>query len=196
VLLLDEPLSNLDAKLREELRGELRAIQERLGITTMFVTHDQEEALTLSDRIVVMREGHVEQIGTPRQIYDHPRTPFVATFVGRVNRIACVVAANDAGGCVVEGAGWRGVTPHALPTGTSAEAMIRPHRIRLGTGGAGGPNALAGTVQRAVFAGETVQTELRTPAGVLVVDRDRPDFAPGDEVTASWDPADLLLFAA
>ena len=91
VLLLDEPLSNLDAKLRVEMRGEIRRLQKLLGITVLYVTHDQEEALAISDRIAVMRAGRVEQIATPRAIYEQPETPFVASFVGTTNLIEGVV---------------------------------------------------------------------------------------------------------
>ena len=91
VLLLDEPLSNLDAKLRVEMRGEIRRLQKLLGITVLYVTHDQEEALAISDRIAVMRAGRVEQVATPRAIYEQPMTPFVASFVGTTNLIEGVV---------------------------------------------------------------------------------------------------------
>src|SRR5712671_3844308 len=102
LLLLDEPLSNLDAKLREELRDEIRDIQRRLGITAVFVTHDQVEALTLSDRIAVMNAGRLEQVGTPSEVYERPATEFVAAFIGRTNRIAATVVACDAGGSLLE----------------------------------------------------------------------------------------------
>src|SRR5512135_1991381 len=91
VLLLDEPLSALDAKIRLELRTEIRSIQQKMGITTIYVTHDQEEALSLSDRVVVMKDGHIEQIGTPFEIYNFPQTPFVASFVGTLNVLEAVV---------------------------------------------------------------------------------------------------------
>ena len=92
VLLLDEPLSNLDAKLREQMRTEIREIQQRLGITSVYVTHDQVEAMSLSDRIVVMNQGRIDQVGTPQEIYRHPRTAFVANFIGRTNFVDGVVA--------------------------------------------------------------------------------------------------------
>jgi ABC-type Fe3+/spermidine/putrescine transport system ATPase subunit len=101
MLLLDEPLSNLDLKLREEMRVEISALQQQLGIATVFVTHDQGEALTMSDRIAVMREGRVEQVGAPRQIYDHPASRYVAQFIGEANLFP-------------EGQGWRAVRPEAM----------------------------------------------------------------------------------
>jgi iron(III) transport system ATP-binding protein len=95
VLLLDEPLSNLDAKLRVEMRGEMRRLQKLLGITVLYVTHDQEEALAISDRIAVMRAGRVEQIATPRAIYERPETPFVASFVGTTNLLDGLIRSRD-----------------------------------------------------------------------------------------------------
>src|SRR5260370_578057 len=102
VRVLEETLSNLDAKLREELRDEIRDIQRRLGITAIFVAHDQVEALTLSDRVAVMNEGRLEQVGTPSEVYERPATEFVAAFIGRTNRIAATVVACDAGGSLLE----------------------------------------------------------------------------------------------
>ena len=99
MLLLDEPLSALDAKIRVALRHEIRAIQRQLGITTVYVTHDQEEALSLSDRVVVMSEGRIEQIGTPFEIYNFPATPFVASFVGTLNAVAATSSTRRPAGC-------------------------------------------------------------------------------------------------
>src|SRR5947209_7372813 len=124
ILLLDEPLSNLDAKLRDEMRNEIRDIQKRLGITAIFVTHDQVEALTMCDSVAVMNHGKLEQAGTPVELYERPKTAFVASFVGRTNRVAAV--AKDGS---VEFAGQR----IAVRAGLSGpvEIMIRPHRIVL-----------------------------------------------------------------
>src|SRR5215831_16900904 len=127
LLLLDEPLSNLDAKLREEMRSEIRDIQRRLGITTVFVTHDQVEALSMCDRVAVMEGGRLIQFGTPFEIYERPRHPFIADFVGRTNKLA---------GTVTE-AGLVAVGPLSLrasetpPKGSAVIVMIRPHRIEL-----------------------------------------------------------------
>ena len=117
VLLLDEPLSNLDAKLRVEMRGEIRRLQKLLGITVLYVTHDQEEALAISDRIAVMRAGRVEQIATPRAIYEQPETPFVASFVGTTNLIEGVVRSRD--GDIAEVAFAGGVHAGARRDGAS-----------------------------------------------------------------------------
>jgi putative spermidine/putrescine transport system ATP-binding protein len=194
VLLLDEPLSNLDAKLREDLRDEIRAIQERLHITTLFVTHDQAEALTMSDRVVVLSAGHIEQVGTPVEIYDQPASPFVATFIGRVNRVDATVTASDATGCTVTAPGLRGRGLRSLPAGARVQAMIRPQRITLLPGHAEGENRLAGTVRRVVFAGDIVQIDVETRAGTLTVEQSRRGLAAGDLVTACWEAADMMLF--
>jgi putative spermidine/putrescine transport system ATP-binding protein len=195
VLLLDEPLSNLDAKLREDLRDEIRAIQERLHTTTLFVTHDQAEALTMSDRVVVLSAGRIEQVGTPVEIYDRPATPFVATFIGRVNRLDVTVAASDGTGCTVTAPGLRGRSLRSLPAGARVQAMVRPQRITLSPGLLEGENRLAGTVRRVVFAGDIVQIDVETPAGTLTVEQPRRGLAVGEAVTASWQAADMMLFA-
>jgi putative spermidine/putrescine transport system ATP-binding protein len=194
VLLLDEPLSNLDAKLREDLRDEIRAIQERLHTTTLFVTHDQAEALTMSDRVVVLSAGRIEQVGTPVEIYDQPASPFVATFIGRVNRVNGTVAASDGTGCMVAAPGLRGRSLRSLPAGARVQAMIRPQRITLLSGHVEGENHLAGTVRRVVFAGDIVQIDVETPAGTLTIEQPRRGLAAGDAVTACWEAADMMLF--
>ena len=196
VLLLDEPLSNLDAKLREDLRDEIRAIQERLGTTTVFVTHDQAEALTMSDRVVVLNAGRIEQVGTPVEIYDAPATPFVATFIGRVNRLAATVTASDATGTTIAAPGLVGRSTRVLPAGARVQAMLRPQRIALAAGESSGENRLTGTVRRIVFAGDVVHIELATAAGPLLVEQARRAWSPGETVTAHWEPADLMLFPA
>jgi putative spermidine/putrescine transport system ATP-binding protein len=136
VLLLDEPLSALDAKVRLELRGQIRAIQQRLGITTLFVTHDQEEALSMADRVCVMRDGRIEQVATPAEMYTRPATAFVAEFVGTMNRLPARI---DGSEVVVLGrrAGVRNL--EGRQSGTSVDVMVRPEelRIEVNTGGSG-----------------------------------------------------------
>ncbi|MCY0898131.1 MAG: ABC transporter ATP-binding protein [Firmicutes bacterium] len=133
VLLLDEPLSALDALIRVNLRGEIRRIQQTLGITTLYVTHDQEEALAMSDRIVVFNHGRAEQIGTPEEIYDRPTSAFVSSFVGAMNRLTCQVISRSAGTVAL---GNHELQVNALPNdvtdGDRVELWIRPERIRLG----------------------------------------------------------------
>ena len=149
VLLLDEPLSALDAKVRVQLRDEIRRIQSDLGITTVFVTHDQEEALAVADRVAVMRAGRIEQIGTPEDLYTHPATPFVATFVGLTNR----VAANVVGGHV-EVQGQRLALLEPRPDGP-VTAFIRPEDVTLVAHG------IAGMVVSSSFLGSLRRTKVR-----------------------------------
>jgi len=198
ILLLDEPLSNLDAKLREEMRGEIADIQRRLGITTVFVTHDQAEALALSDRIAVMRAGRLEQLGTPHEIYEHPQTPFVADFVGRINRLDAVRTGGDS---VMAG-------NLALRAGTGGPAgpvmlMVRPHRIEFAAGdGARGPewNACRGRVRRVSFVGAVFTCDVEVAGAEITVERHTlpgvPEPREGDEVGLAWRVADTLAFPA
>ena len=184
VLLLDEPLSNLDAKLRKRMQVELKTLQRTVGITTIHVTHDQEEALTLADRVAIMHHGRLEQIGAPRDVYARPRSVFVADFLGKANFLdgevlgshgaGRVVIRTDVGDLVAE------VDGDPLPAGTRAEAFVRPERLELGTSGAApGDNRLAGQVERVVFSGATVSLEVRLATGrVLTVDR--PNRGPAD----------------
>jgi putative spermidine/putrescine transport system ATP-binding protein len=156
VLLLDEPLSNLDAKLREEMQVELRSIQRTVGTTTILVTHDQSEAMALSDRIVVMNRGRVEQIARPTEIYETPATAFVANFLGKINVLAARVAAGVA---VIGGASF--TAPGA--TDGSFNAGIRPERITFGETG------LAGTVKARIFQGHHWLVQVATDAGLVTV---------------------------
>ena len=192
ILLLDEPLSNLDAKLRDEMRNEIRDIQQRLGITAIFVTHDQGEALTMCDKVVVMNQGRLEQMGTPVDLYERPATAFVASFVGRTNRLKAV-----ARGGAADFAGRRMPAP-----GLSGpvEVMIRPHRVALATSGAAGGEGVPGTIARAIFsgdilqydvdvAGQIVSVELATRGGETVLE-------PGTPVSLSWRPQDVFVYGA
>jgi putative spermidine/putrescine transport system ATP-binding protein len=197
-LLLDEPLSNLDAKLREEMRNEIRDIQQRLGITTVLVTHDQTEALSLCDRIAILREGRVEQIGAPLEVYERPATRFVAGFVGRINELACAIE-ERAGARRLVCNGQAIPTPPDLPGSARAHAMVRPHHIRLDPAAAGG--GLAGNVVRRTFIGDTLEIEIDCggmPLSVELrsgVDDDR-GTEPGRPVTLSWPPERTIVFAA
>ena len=153
VLLLDEPLAALDRKLREGMRDELRAIQRSVGITTVFVTHDQAEALGLSDRIAVMNHGRIEQLGSPREVYERPATRFVADFIGGSTVLRGRAVAAD--GVSVAGGALQ-VAGAPLTPGAEMELAIRPERVRLAAGP--GDNALAATVESLVYQG--AQTEL------------------------------------
>jgi len=172
VLLLDEPLSNLDAALRVELRAEIREIQRRTRRTAVYVTHDRAEALALADRIAVLRDGRVEQLGTPEDLYDRPASPFVAGFVGDCNRLDGEAAAAGPGQVLVGGP-WGAVlarTPgRAAPApGAAARLLLRPERLRLLPSGLPATGRLAGRVLRRTFLGEFVQVDVELPGQAVV----------------------------
>ena len=156
VLLLDEPLSNLDAKLRLRARGWLRELQTRLRITTLYVTHDQDEALALSDRIAVMSAGRIVQMGTPREIYRQPATPFIADFVGHSNILIGTPVRTAGGGFAVRFADEQGLTLGDEPAGAPAERLqvaIRPEHVVLNAGQAAATNVLRGRIVQRDFLG-------------------------------------------
>ncbi|MEP7182702.1 MAG: putative 2-aminoethylphosphonate ABC transporter ATP-binding protein [Betaproteobacteria bacterium] len=152
LLLLDEPLSALDALERLRLRGEIRALQQRLGVTTILVTHDQEEALSMADRIVVMNQGRIEQVGTPREIYETPATPFAADFIGKINVLPAVA---EGGGRFRVGSLTLAVARPDVAAGTAAKLYLRPEDIAVRVNGAGsaGANAIAAKVTKVEFLG-------------------------------------------
>ena len=196
ILLLDEPLSNLDAKLRDEMRTEIRDIQQRLGITTIFVTHDQVEALAMCDRIAVMRAGHLEQIGTPFEIYETPATPFVADFVGRINRLDGVRAAD---GTITAG-GLRLRAAHPGPAG-KVVVMMRPHRVHVATDAIGPDwNSAEGIVKRATYVGDVLSCEVECAGTLLVLERHthpgQPIPRPGEAMRLAWRVSDTMAFDA
>jgi spermidine/putrescine ABC transporter ATP-binding subunit len=201
VLLLDEPLSNLDAKLRKRMQVELRTLQRTVGITTIHVTHDQEEALTLADRVAIMHHGRLEQIGAPRDVYARPRSVFVADFLGKANFVnghvvagapaGRVIVRTDAGDLVAESDG------DVLAPGTPVEAFARPERLELAVAAATpGENRLSGQVERVVFGGATVSVEVRLASGgLLTVDqpnRGQVDGLSAGQPAAVSIPADAL----
>jgi putative spermidine/putrescine transport system ATP-binding protein len=191
MVLLDEPFSNLDALLREGTRIELRRLQTELGLTTLFVTHDQAEAMAISDRIAVMNQGRLEQLGTPREVYERPATRFVAGFIGRAN----LFEARPGGG-----GGLFSEDGIPLSAGTAATYVLRPERIALDDAPAEGPNAAAGKVEVLSFLGTGVQAVLRLAGGrALLIEgpaalADR--FRPGAAATARWTEADLIAIPA
>ena len=165
VLLLDEPLSALDAKIRIVLRKEIRSIQRQLGITTVYVTHDQEEALSLSDRVVVMNEGHIEQLGVPSEIYNFPTTSFVASFVGTLNLVSAGVV--DAASGRVSVAGQEIRTNRAITSAAAGDVVtlaLRPEGISLGEGPEGS-NRLHGTIDDINFLGSIVRIRIHLGDG-------------------------------
>lgn len=153
VLLLDEPLSALDLKLRQRMRAELRALQKRTGVTFIYITHDQSEALAMSDRVAVMSAGVLQQVGAPRELYDNPATPFVATFVGENNQVAGRVSAIHNGIATVESAHGplRGRAGAGLAADKAAKLYVRPEALE--PGGADGENRLTATMERIDFEG-------------------------------------------
>ena len=163
VLLMDEPLSNLDAGLRIKMRQEIRELQEKTGVTTLFITHDQQEALSISHRIAVIDRGKIRQVGTPSEIYNTPADPFVAGFVGKANR----VSASDAA---------------ALGLDAAREGFIRPEGLILCPDGSGGVPV---TVKRIVFDGPCFQYTVAAPGGlyeVSMLNRGTPPFAVGQQL--------------
>ncbi len=166
VLLLDEPLSALDAKIRVALRKEIRSIQRQLGITTVYVTHDQEEAMSLSDRVVVMSDGRVEQIGAPAAIYNFPATPFVASFVGTLNLLPATVVQGATGTVRVEGQEINGSKGLSSGAGAVVTVALRPEAVELGE--AGGANRLRGAVEDVSFLGSIVRTRISMGDGVVL----------------------------
>ena len=162
LLLLDEPLSALDAKVRVQLREEIRRIQTRLGITTIYVTHDQEEALAISDRVAVLSHGRIEQIGTPGEIYGAPATPFVAEFVGTMNRIESTVADPEAGRVDYDGASLPVDAARGRQRGERVLLLVRPETVEIEAAGSA-ENGLVGEVVSQTFLGSV--TRLRVLAG-------------------------------
>lgn len=182
VLLLDEPLSNLDAKLREEMQFELRGIQQRVGTTTIMVTHDQGEALSMSDRVVVMEQGHIVQVDAPYRLYESPATSFISAFVGKMNRLSGVWRPGgvEIGGRLLpcNGAG--------LSEGAAAVLAIRPEKIGLKAPGAG---VLDGRVKGRFFLGSAWFFTVETPAGLIGVSLPNAGEEPareGDAVGLDW----------
>jgi spermidine/putrescine transport system ATP-binding protein len=208
-LLLDEPLSALDLKLRQAMQLELKRIQREVGITFVFVTHDQEEALTMSDRIAVMSEGRVEQVGTPEEIYHSPATAFVASFIGTANLLPATIASVHADRVEVElAAGGSAVVPlrpddfasRTLPVaGEAVVVMIRPERLRLSLDvGNDGPNGISATLTELIFQGPVIRCVVcdKTEAEIVAhlnPDQRLPGLARGVQVRISWEPTAARL---
>ncbi|MBU0495832.1 MAG: ABC transporter ATP-binding protein [Chloroflexi bacterium] len=173
VLLMDEPLSNLDAKLREQMRTEIRRIQKRLGITSVYVTHDQVEAMTLSDRIVIMNEGRVEQVGPPTEIYRQPQTRFVADFIGRANFVAATVQERHAGHLVLSALGTVMTIPipdNYFVEDVAVTLVIRPEMVDIDS-----PEAhVEGIVRRATYLGNVIEYDVEVAGELLSLVEDDP----------------------
>ena len=199
ILLLDEPLGALDLKLRKEMQLELKRVHREVGITFVYVTHDQEEALTLSDRIAVMNAGRIVQLGTPLEVYESPRTSFVANFVGVSNMIEAVVRDRGPDALVVAvDSGLQLKRPAKNPPALDQKVLVvvRPEKVRIGTGGDG----LRGHIEDLVYLGNRVTFVVRLPNDTLIHAEDQAGrlvggaFEIGRPVVVSWDPADCRLF--
>jgi thiamine transport system ATP-binding protein len=200
LLLLDEPMSALDARLRERLRRDLREIQRDLGVTTVYVTHDQAEALAISDRVAVLSDGRLEQVGRPRELYRRPATRFVAEFLGENNVFDATVVADDTPADVstspdetggssvrVDGCDFR-LPPVERPSDGRLTFCVRPAALARDAGA----NRLTGTVRDAEFRGETTRVHLEWQGRRVVAALDRPPAA-GESVTVGFDPADAWV---
>jgi sn-glycerol 3-phosphate transport system ATP-binding protein len=187
VCLLDEPLSNLDAQLRAEMRNEIRGLQQRLRITMLFVTHDQTEAMSMADRIILMRDGRIEQNGTPIELYERPASAFVARFIGTPPMNVLDLAPGE-GGLVIAGSNGPAVAPAANP---ATQLGVRPEHIGFTDSG------LAATVQSAEYFGADTITACRVGAQLVMVRTPgRPALMPGTATHLRWPPAAAHLFDA
>jgi len=198
VLLLDEPLSNLDAKLRVEMRAEIRRLQRALGITVIYVTHDQEEALSMSDRIAVMRSGRVEQIAEPQSIYERPATPFVAKFVGTTNLLSGEVTRRngETAEIVIDGTSLR-IRTAVGRVGERVELSMRPEALRLLSKGEAAPSGwavLAGTLEDSEYLGATTRLNVRL-AGGSVLQLMAQGVPAASAMTVTYDPARAVVWS-
>jgi ABC-type Fe3+/spermidine/putrescine transport system ATPase subunit len=212
VLLLDEPLAALDKKLREEMQVEIKQLQRTVGITTVFVTHDQEEALTLSDRVVVMEAGRVVQIGTPTEVYDRPQSRFVSDFIGLTNAIPATVSRRDGSRLTVRtDAGQSFDLPAStglaeLADGSRVDLVLRPEKILLNPSGSIDTPRLEGRVAQIVYTGAVTYYHVEVGTGpalvVMVPNESRVNGAAagslevGRPVVLGWHPEDMLVFPA
>jgi spermidine/putrescine transport system ATP-binding protein len=193
VLLLDEPLGALDLKLRKEMQLELKRIQNEVGITFVHVTHDQEEAMTMADRIVIMNGGRIEQLGTPSELYESPRTAFVAGFLGVSNLLEGTAVDEER---VKLSDGSEVQCPREVLKGRvgTVQIGVRPEKLRIGEGEA---NSLSGTVTESAYIGVSTQYILDTPAGPVTVyvqnDRTGSQVATGERLTLSWSPESTFV---
>ena len=195
LVLMDEPLSNLDAKLRLEMRAEIRRIHNQMKATTIYVTHDQDEALSLADRIVVLRDGTIRQVGTPHELYEKPAHLDVAEFMGFRNRFAGKIVSREGDRATVSAGSFSvsGTVAGDLQPGASAVLAVRPDDVTLADQTAGGVPA---TVEAIEYRGREYVGIARTPDGVEIVFHAGSAPAPGTAVTLSIDPARALVFAA
>jgi putative spermidine/putrescine transport system ATP-binding protein len=202
VLLMDEPLGALDKQLRERLQLEIKALHDQLGVTIIYVTHDQEEALVMSDRIAVMNNGHIEQCGLPTELYDEPSSRFVASFIGESNFIDCVVDRQESARACVSAPGLgelRAPLRSGLNAGESVALTVRPEKIIASENGAApGMNTMTGTVVDVVFVGEMRRYVVALPGGqrLILKAQNRSgvrNYQRGDAIRVAWNVEDCRL---
>ncbi len=201
LMLMDEPLSNLDAKLRIEMRTEIRRIHRALGLTTIYVTHDQEEALSLSDRVVLMQQGLIRQVGTPREVYIEPASAYAASFLGARNLLPVRVVAATGDGQEIQieteaGVPLAGAARSAFALGDSAIAAIRPEHVVLLAEGRGGDNTIPGRVETVEFVGNSIEVSVRSKLTGEVIARTEDLWREGETVALCLPRERLLVFPA
>lgn len=194
VLLLDEPLSNLDAKLRRHVREEIRQIQQRLELTAVYVTHDQEEAMAVSDRIIVMKNAEIAQEGRPSDLYDTPNSAFIADFIGDANLVNCEVVSSDTKTVTISVEGVKHKLPLGAITKGAAKLVLRPHTLQLLSIAKAG---LKGEVSHAAYLGKEMQYTVETPVGALFVVSpvQAKPFRQGDRVSVQFEASQACLVA-
>jgi putative spermidine/putrescine transport system ATP-binding protein len=203
ILLMDEPLGALDKKLREHMQLEIKRLHRELGMSIIYVTHDQEEALVMSDRIAVFNLGRLEQVGTPTELYERPATRFVAEFIGESNIFPGVAGSTTDGFCTLESAGMRlrAIATRQPTAGARAVVSVRPERIALQAGDppAGAENAIGGSVTDVVYLGRSRKYVIRTEAGQEVVSLQQarsgnePGFEIGTRISLRWQAEDATV---
>lgn len=196
VLLFDEPLSNLDAKLRRQVREEIREIQQKLGLTVVYVTHDQEEALAVSDRIIVMNNAVIAQDGTPRDLYEAPANRFVADFIGEANILDCDIQSISKGVATVQLGAYKFKLPSRdNPVGASLLG-VRPNRIVIGKAGAS--NSLQGKILRVTYVGNHLELTIATDLGELFATSDDVDapYVPGNDISVTFAESGPVLLSS
>jgi putative spermidine/putrescine transport system ATP-binding protein len=201
LILMDEPLGALDKKLRDQLQLEIKHLHKSLGITILYVTHDQEEALTMSDRICLMNGGRIEQLGTPSELYFEPATVFAADFLGESNFLDGTVRSASADGLTIDAGGGSIRGAGAFATGTEVKLMVRPESIRTAHAPSEGWNAVPGTVRETIFVGGVTRHYIDLAAGGSIValeltDRKTPPPAQGQQVFATWPVQATAVLAA
>ena len=202
IVLMDEPLSALDKQLRERMQIELRRLHDQLGTTTIYVTHDQREALTMSDRIAVFDKGRIQHCASPRQVYDHPSNRFVAEFIGETNLLHGTVRAVSGDVltlALADGTTFRAQGLPGFAVGDAALLSLRPERVDIDSAGRTpeGQNSLAGEISDTVYQGDHLRVVIQTAAGTIIahIDRKAQEWPNGSKVALNFRPSDGWLIA-